>query len=301
MMSISRSITIVVPTYESEVLPNVIDSLIHQDASDDTTDILIVGRQVNAGGFTNGEVSKFIEVEERPSAAHNRNVGAAQANGDWLCFVDSDSVPHPEWLEQMQSIMDEETIIAGAVTVPPNEPYWSICDHLFCFLSQTELNSGQRYLESAATINLCIKRDVFMAIGGFDEDFEEPAGEDRDFCYRIRKMGYKIAFIPSAIVSHHHGREDLQSTLRHVHRYGLATSYFRHKRDGSLIWRLAVPLTRIPILVEFLGLGRVLLRSGLRLIRYPVLFKYARYLPGLALLDYAHTLGILNGIRIYEA
>jgi GT2 family glycosyltransferase len=56
-------------------------------------------------------------------------------------------------------------------------------------------------LEYATACALLIRSEVFEKVGGFDGLFENYQ-EDYDFCYRLRKAGFKMGFIPRAKVWH---------------------------------------------------------------------------------------------------
>jgi hypothetical protein len=49
---------------------------------------------------------------------------------------------------------------------------------------------------------MVVRRDVFEALGGFDEQFEV-AYNDVDFCIRLRKAGWRIVWTPAAELYHH--------------------------------------------------------------------------------------------------
>lgn len=78
----------------------------------------------------------------------------------------------------------------------------------FCrgrIFDQTEMDHGQ-YDEAMEThwatgACLVIKRAVFQEAGGFDDDFFAHM-EEIDLCWRIRRMGYRIAAEPASQVFH---------------------------------------------------------------------------------------------------
>jgi len=49
-----------------------------------------------------------------------------------------------------------------------------------------------------------LKRDLVEKIGLFDEDYKLFV-EDTDLCFRIRKAGKRVVFLPDAVVFHYHG------------------------------------------------------------------------------------------------
>ena len=51
---------------------------------------------------------------------------------------------------------------------------------------------------------MVVRRDLFHAVGGFDESFHF-FGEDIDLCWRTRKAGYEVAYLPSAQAVHSWG------------------------------------------------------------------------------------------------
>jgi len=46
-----------------------------------------------------------------------------------------------------------------------------------------------------------LRRDVFLALGGYREDFEF-YGEEKDFCLRLLDAGYRTVYLPGALIGH---------------------------------------------------------------------------------------------------
>ena len=55
------------------------------------------------------------------------------------------------------------------------------------------------YLRESPTLNFAFRREVFDAVGDFDESFTY--GSDIDFCWRLNDIGYRIRRVPDAVVS----------------------------------------------------------------------------------------------------
>lgn len=295
------TISVIIPTYHSESLRDTLVAIVEQQAFDKIHEIIVVGQQESTG-FAELPKVRFISVAERPTPARNRNIGAIEAVGEWLCFTDSDCIPEPDWIDQIRcTIVTGRAAVGGAVAVPSEIGYWGLCDHLLAFQGQLADGNSDRELNFAATLNFCIRRELFITLGGFDESFTEAAGEDLDFCWRLREAGYAIVFAPEAVVCHNHSRRDFVSTWRHLYRYGEALSQFRLRRGGSAAWHIAGPLIKLPLIGELAGFTRVGLRAFLRVADRPRLLRHWWALPGMAVLDCAHTLGIISATRTPDA
>jgi len=75
-------------------------------------------------------------------------------------------------------------------------------------------------VDFAGSYNLAARRSALERVGGFDESYVSPSGEDNDLSYRLRDAGYGIRFVPEAVVAHHHP-ERLGAYLREQARHGL--------------------------------------------------------------------------------
>lgn len=59
----------------------------------------------------------------------------------------------------------------------------------------------ERDVEAVSGCCLLVRRDLLAALGGFDESFFM-YGEDLDFCWRARRRGARIRYVPSAEILH---------------------------------------------------------------------------------------------------
>ena len=301
-MSENLHVSIIIPSLHSSSIEATLQAIALQSAFSQITEIIIAGQQ-NISDSIDIPGLVYLPVDVSPTPARNRNAGAQRASGDILCFTDSDCVPHPDWVKHLLTTISHAEFVAGAVDVPANAPYWSRCDHILGFENQAVGIANAQILPYAATLNFSCRRDLFLSLHGFSESFVTAGGEDREFCWRLQKAGYKIMFEPAALVVHNHIRKDFHSAWRHIYHYGQVTSQFRLSlgEDVSWSWRLNKAIAKTPLLGEFAGVGRVLALSVIRILRHPALLQNSQYLPGIAILNLAHTLGMIQVIRTHVA
>jgi GT2 family glycosyltransferase len=69
----------------------------------------------------------------------------------------------------------------------------------------------------------------FRTLHGFDGTFLGAAGEDRDFCDRWRNVGFKLTYVPEAVVYHAHHMGGRGYWRQHFN-YGRAAWHFHQRR-----------------------------------------------------------------------
>jgi len=81
---------------------------------------------------------------------------------------------------------------------------------------------------------MLIKRNVFIEVKGFDEDFFM-YGEDIDLSYRIQKAGYKNYYFPETSITHYKGASTKKRSMAHIKSFYGAMSIFvdKHYSGGT--------------------------------------------------------------------
>ncbi len=126
-----------------------------------------------------------------PSAA--RNLGAQEARGEILFFVDADVVVQPGSIERVATdFLDNPEIDAlfGSYDDDPAEKnFISQYKNLFHHFTHQQSSADAVSFWSGCG---AVRREVFLNVGGFDEKYFPRAIEDIELGYRLRSNGHRI-------------------------------------------------------------------------------------------------------------
>jgi GT2 family glycosyltransferase/glycosyltransferase involved in cell wall biosynthesis len=146
------------------------------------------------------------------------NRGAAAARGEYLFFLNHDTLVRPGWLDELLATFeaDPRVGIAGARLLNADGSLqeaggivWQLGDAwnwgrgadpeapAFCHLREVDYVSGAALMIPAA---------LFAQLGGFDEHFAPAYYEDTDLCFRVRQAGRRVVVQPLATIVHLEGQ-----------------------------------------------------------------------------------------------
>lgn len=192
---------------------------------------------VENGGYqpADAAVGRFeaivVEANQRVGVSYARNVGVAAADADRIIFCDADDIAAPGFVDAMVAALDEYDVVGGALDRRQFLP----SDHL---LPDAGAASDlpwltPDYLPFASGAALGVRREVFDAIGGFDETYVS-GGDDVDFCWRAQQAGFTIGFAADAVM-HYRERATLRGLAKQHYRFGLQDPHlFRDHRSHGM-------------------------------------------------------------------
>lgn len=145
------------------------------------------------------------------------NDGAALARGEFLVFLNNDTVPQPGWLDALLATFEQHANVglAGAQLLYPdgrlqeaggvvfnNGSAWnygrfeSSYDPRFGYVRDADYCSGAA---------IAIPRALFESLGGFDARYAPAYYEDTDLAFAVRNAGKRVLYQPASCVVHMEG------------------------------------------------------------------------------------------------
>lgn len=180
-------ISVIIPAYnEEKLLPSVIAAIKANDFPTDNFEIIVIdnGSTDRTAEIAQEEGVILVESERRFVGAA-RNLGARQARGEFLAFLDADCLPSRNWLEEGLRSLTQEHCVTGEQCEAPDQAAWLEKS----WFSQKKL--GRRQSPHINSANLFISRSFFNDLGGFDESLS--SGEDYELCSRASSLVRIIA------------------------------------------------------------------------------------------------------------
>jgi GT2 family glycosyltransferase len=141
------------------------------------------------------------------------NDGAADAQGEFLVFLNNDTEPRAGWLDALVEYADAhpEAAVVGAKLLFPDGTVQhagvAICQdgrprHLYAgFPAGHPAVEREREFQAVTGACMLVRREPFERAGGFDTEFRNSL-EDVDLCLRIRGQGHEVHYCPASVVTH---------------------------------------------------------------------------------------------------
>ena len=283
-------VSVIIPNLNSHLIDKTLESLLKQTSVNSIAEILVIGLDQPGLVVEQGPI-RLISTHVPVTAPVARNIGIQEATGTHFAFIDADCVAKPDWLEMLLLAQQEgHPVVGGSVSLEVNS-YRRLCYNLTMFhefLPSTP--AGER--KNFGTLNLCVRRDVVEGVGLFDERLAR--GQDTEWTLRMRRHGFKLHFVPTAIVQHLPEIADLFDVVKLWYRSGSFSIQIRQKYQDLIAMP---PFHRQPFLLAALSplIGAaVTMRLFARNAR---LLRYAHTIPVVFLTKVAWCLGASQQVR----
>lgn len=210
-MSLSKVSIIIVNYNGKELLKKCLDSLFKIEY--DNFEVIIVDN--NSTDNTIEFITKnypsiqILKLDSNKGFAEPNNLAAKIAKGDFLLFLNNDTVVTPNFISEMMKILEhDKTIgICQSLLLKPDGSIDSSGDFIdklgVVYNSKTKIKEI-RNISSARGASMLIEKKIFNKLGGFDEKFFF-SFEDVDLGWRTWILGYKVVIVPNSIVYHSAG------------------------------------------------------------------------------------------------
>lgn len=172
--------------------------------------------------------------------AEKRDLGAQEANGEILAFIDDDAYPAPNWLSKAVTIFlkhPDVGAVGGPNVTPPDATFFEkVSGEVLAspFISgPTRIRyrrSRAQEVDDLPSVNLLVRTSLFKELKGFDSSYWP--GEDTKLCDDIARKGEKIVYHPDVLV-YHHRRTSLKEHIRQIFSYAKHRGYFMKRLPGN--------------------------------------------------------------------
>ncbi|MCC6141056.1 MAG: glycosyltransferase [Nitrospira sp.] len=185
---------------------------------------------------------RIISNDDNLGFAKACNQGASVASGEYLVFLNNDTIPLKGWLSALveevkanpdvavvgsKLLYQNGTVQHAGVAIDRHNltPY-----HIYNgFAADHPAVNKRRELNAVTAACLLIRRSVFAELGGFDEGFRN-GFEDIDLCLKVREKRGRIVYQPRSVLYH------LESQTPGRKDHDQANAGRLHQRWGRCWW-----------------------------------------------------------------
>ncbi|TME18423.1 MAG: glycosyltransferase family 2 protein [Chloroflexi bacterium] len=157
---------------------------------------------------------KVVQLDQNYGFAEGNNRAVAQAQGDWIGFLNNDMEVEPGWLQAMLQPLHAQPELACIASkilswdgktidfIGTGVSFQGLGFQVDHGKPSSEDDKARRLICPCGGAML-VKRELFEAVGGFDADYFG-FYEDVDLGWRLNLLGYDVWYTPEAVVRHRH-------------------------------------------------------------------------------------------------
>jgi len=224
LSDIKSSVSIVIPHWNNvDVLSECLESISNTNFENFETIVVDNASTDNsvASVRSNYPNVKLIENDKNYGYAGGCNIGAEAASGDFLIFLNNDTVQEKDWISNLIKTINSDDKIAAVQPKILNYYNRNVFDYaggsgghmdIYCFPfargrifsfqenDEGQYNNKEKCFWSSGTCFM-VRRELFQKSGGFDESFFAHM-EEIDLCWRLYAMGFEVWVEPDSVVYH---------------------------------------------------------------------------------------------------
>ena len=183
----------------------------------------------------------IIQLEKNYGFAEPNNIGAKKAKGEFLLFLNNDTIVKPNFISELVKVINSDSKIAicQSLLLKPNgeiDSSGDFVDTLGRAYSSREKVSEVREILTARGAAMLIRKESFFDLGQFDMHFFATF-EDVDMGWRAWLWGYRVVLVPNSLV-YHTGGQTIKKISDEVRFHGIKNTLIL--RLVNFEWYLAI-------------------------------------------------------------
>lgn len=200
---------------------NSYEIIIADDGSDDET-LQWCSKVKNLKHIITGKQQGFIM---------NNNIAATHARGEFIAFLNNDTLVRAGWLDNLVDTFDKHTNVGlvGSKLLYPDGILqeaggivWKDGSAWNFGRNQNPNNPEFNYtrdVDYCSAAAVMIEKSFFNKLGGFDRKYIPAYYEDTDLAFRVRAKGKRVMYQPNAQVVHFEGKSNGTQTSEGIKKY----------------------------------------------------------------------------------
>ncbi|MEW6553632.1 MAG: glycosyltransferase family 2 protein [Actinomycetota bacterium] len=215
-------VSYVIPNYQGEkLLPACLDSVFSQRTGV-SYEVIVVDDCSSDGSAAlvsrDYQQVRLVVNDRNRGCAASKNIGAAEARGRFIAFLDNDIELEPDWLQAMVDRFEREgdhlgvcashILINGYPSVLNSTGgFVNLLGYAWdrgIFAQDTDSYAFNTRVMWACAAAMIVKASLFREIGGFDGVYEY-LYDDVDLGWRVNMLDYGVVYEPRAVAHHHQG------------------------------------------------------------------------------------------------
>jgi GT2 family glycosyltransferase len=197
-------------------LPRCLEALARQTAN--SLEVIVVDNASTDGSAewirTHHPEVKLLAMPHNLGFAAANNLAAQRASGHWLALLNPDAFPEPDWLAALHAAsraFPEASSFAGKLLMAEHPERLDGTGDVYHVSglawrrdhdrSDASASRGGGWVFSPCGASALYRRDRFLELGGFDEDFFCYL-EDIDLGFRMQLLGDRCRYVPDAVARH---------------------------------------------------------------------------------------------------
>lgn len=196
------TVSIIIPALNEErMIGRCLESLAQLDFPRDHFEVVLVDN-----GSTDGTIQIAKSFQDRLNLrvlekrgvriSALRNLGACEAQGAILAFLDADCLAPSDWLKRIRDMAPADGVgVLGAHYLLPENSSW--VGRTWHRYREAEKSGEVSHVPAG---DLIMRREDFLRVNGFDESIQ--TNEDYELCERARAAGMNVRAFPEIGVVH---------------------------------------------------------------------------------------------------
>ncbi|HET7722571.1 MAG TPA: glycosyltransferase family 2 protein, partial [Acidimicrobiales bacterium] len=159
--------------------------------------------------------ARVIASDVNRGFAGGCNLGAAEASGEYLAFINNDARPAGGWVKAAVEVLDTQADVACVASkvldwegdridfVDGSLTWYGMGYKRECELPDTGEWEKPKDVLFATGAAMFVRAGVYRAVDGFDDRFFM-FYEDVDLGWRLNLLGWRVRYVPTSVAYHRH-------------------------------------------------------------------------------------------------